>query len=436
MTFTAPPLDPYLAGRADPHLSISRYEIELDYKVATNRLDAVARLTGVAHEDLDRIVLSLANLRVAKVVVNDAKPARWTHRGGVLTIRLAKRILQAQAFTVVVTYAGSPGPLIGPWGDVGWEELTDGVIVAGQPDGAPSWIPCHDHPSDKATFRFVISAESSYTVLANGTLTSRTARAGRIRWVYEQDAPMATYLATVQIGRYATVTMDGTVPQHLLVPPHLREAAIREFGSQPRMMALFERDFGPYPFDAYSAVVADDDLEIPLEAQGLSVFGANHADGSGAGERLIAHELAHQWFGNSLTVGRWRDIWLHEGFACYAEWLWFEESGSGTADGHARATHARLAALPQDFAIGDPGPDLMFDDRLYKRGALTLHAVRLTMGDAAFFAMLRSWTERYRHGTVSTEAFIGHASSASGRPLGGLFKSWLDLQELPELPVQ
>ena len=152
---------------------------------------------------------------------------------------------------------------------------------------------------------------------------------------------------------------------------------------------------GPYPFAAYTVVVTDDELEIPLEAQGLSIFGANHLDGRLGRERLVAHELAHQWFGNSLTLGRWRDIWLHEGFACYAEWLWSEESRRAVGRRHARRGTTRGSRpLPQDLVLGDPGPELMFDDRVYKRGALTLHALRLTVGDDAFFDALRAWTGR------------------------------------------
>ena len=272
-------------------------------------------------------------------------------------------------------------------------------------------------------------------MITNGRLISRTPRAGRVRWVYDQPEPMAPYLATLQIGRYERLaTGSGT---EALVPPRLETAALHDLGRQPEMIALFEERFGPYPFAAgYTVVVTDDVLEIPLEAQGLSVFGANHMDGRRGSERLVAHELAHQWFGNSLTVGRWRDIWLHEGFACYAEWLWSERSGGWTAHRMARSARARLSLLPQDLVIGDPGAAAMFDDRLYKRGALTLHALRLTVGDDVFFEILRTWTARYRHGTVSTEQFVACASEVAGTSLALLVESWLYRPALPELPCR
>ncbi len=160
------------------------------------------------------------------------------------------------------------------------------------------------------------------------------------------------------------------------------------------MLEVFQDLFGPYPFAEYTAVVTDDDLEIPLEAQGISVFGANQVDGRRGSERLVAHELAHQWFGNSLTVGRWQDIWLHEGFACYAEWLWAERADGRPAGDAAGAAWSRLSGLPQDLVLADPGPDLMFDDRLYKRGALTLHVLRCSVGDDRFFALLRAGRRR------------------------------------------
>jgi aminopeptidase len=208
-----------------------------------------------------------------------------------------------------------------------------------------------------------------------------------------------------------------------------------ELQSQPRMMELFVELFGRYPFADYTVVVTADELEIPLEAQAMATFGPNWLSGRGAHQRLVAHELAHQWFGNSLTVASWADIWLNEGFACYAEWLWSEASGGPTADALATQHRTRLAGLAQDFVLADPGPDTMFDDRVYKRGALTLHALRLHLGDQAFWSLLRAWVADHEHGSVSTAEFVAHAASqdASGEA-EPLLRGWLLEPALPALP--
>ncbi len=280
--------------------------------------------------------------------------------------------------TIAVRYGGSPRPIRSLWGEVGFEELTNGVLVAGQPNGAASWFPCDDHPSSKASYRIQISTDSPYRAVANGELTSRRVKAGLTTWTYELAEPTSTYLITLQIGDYQMRRLPkAPVPMNAALPERLARNFDHDFARQPQMMKLFVKLFGPYPLSTgYTVVVTDDDLEIPLEAQGLSIFGANHCDGTRSSERLIAHELAHQWFGNSVTVRRWRDIWLHEGFACYAEWLWSQECGGPGTDELARQYYRRLVDSPQDLLLADPGPRDMFDDRVYKRGALTLHALR------------------------------------------------------------
>jgi aminopeptidase N len=425
--------DPYVPHSGNGGYRVRHYDLELAYGPASNRLEGTAVIDATATQRLSRFSLDLERMHIGRVTVDGRRPTRFAVRAGKLLITLGSALAAGSTFQIRVTYTGNPRPLTGPWGEIGWEELTDGVIVASQPNGAPSWFPCNDHPSNKATYRIGLTVDSGYRVVANGDLVEHRVRAGATHWVYEQRQPMATYLATVQIGRYELLDLPAAaVRQQALAPGRLSASVAEQFARQDEMMACFIDRFGPYPYDDYTVVVTDDELEIPLEAQGMSIFGANHLDGEY--ERLIAHELAHQWFGNCLTVGAWRHIWLHEGFACYAEWIWSEASGGASADQLAERHWHRLADKPQDLILDDPEPDLMFDDRVYKRGALTLHALRRVIRDEAFFDLLRSWVAAHRHGVVSTDLFLAHVSSAAGADAAAELTSWLSEPKLPRLP--
>jgi aminopeptidase N len=431
-----PTADPYLPGHGDPSWGADHYDLDLTYDVDLNRLSGRATIRGRAVEDLDRIVLDLAYLEVSKVTINGRPPAKYSQREHRLVVRTQEPLAAGDVFTLVVTYAGRPRPLIDSHqGDAGWEELSDGVIVAGQPHGAPTWFPCNDRPDDKASYSITVTTGAGYTVVANGVLSQRTRHASKVTWTHEQHEPMSTYLATVQIGRYDTLELGASVPIRLLVPSDAGHGVEAAFGRQAQMMEVFERLFGPYPFPEYTVVVTSDDLEIPLESQSLSTFGRNFLTADWEHVRLVAHELAHQWFGNSVTLRHWRDIWLHEGFACYAEWIWSEASGADSADTWARRHHRRLADLDQDLLLSDPGPELMFDDRLYKRGALTLHALRLRVGDDdIFFELLRSWVADHGGGSVTTADFVAWMTARTTVDLGELFHAWLMSEALPDLP--
>ena len=438
MTAVAGPaqVDPYVPGHGDMAYGVDHYELDLTYKAAGNQLSGRAQLSVTTAVDTPVITLDLHALKATNVEVSGATLRRWSHRSSRLTLRFIDTVPAGTVLSLSISYAGRPQPMPGPDGQAGWEELADGAIVAAQPHGAPSWFPCNDRAADKATYRISVTTDTAYTVVANGSLVARRKVGRATQWTYVMDEPMAPYLAAVQIGRYEVSEVPGAlVPMRLVHPTRLRAAVADVFGDQPRMLEVFTEWFGPYPFSEYVVVVTDDVLEIPLESQALSTFGSNHCTRSWEAQRLIAHELSHQWFGNGVTAQQWRDIWLHEGFACYAEWLWSEAAGIATTQEQVSRHHALLGAAAQDLVVTAPGPSQMFDERVYKRGALTLHALRCEVGDEVFFTILRSWVSQHRGGVVSTGQFEALCDRTAGRRLTGLFDAWLRRTSLPPLPV-
>ncbi|MFB7250066.1 M1 family metallopeptidase [Microbacterium sp. NPDC056234] len=426
--------DAYTPQAGDDRIRVEHYDLSLDYKLSTNRLKGRAVLDVRVVAETKAISLDLVGLRATKVRV-DGAAVRFSQNDRKVKISLDRAAVAGDRCAVEIIYAGAPKPRRTRWGSIGFEELEDGALVASQPTGAPTWFPCNDVPSDKATYAVQVTTDPEY-VAVGPVAPERGTDRGRPSWTFRVDAPTPTYLMTLQIGRYTEEAVAlGSVSGRLFYPRTLQARVHADFADLGRMMTVFEDVFGPYPFGGYTIVVTADELEIPLEAQAMGIFGANHIDGSGALERLVAHELAHQWFGNSVGLSRWSDIWLNEGFACYAEWVWSERSGGPSAHAKALAHHARLAELPQDIVLIDPGPDTMFDDRVYKRGAIALHALRLIASDDdAFFGLLRAWTARHALATADTDDFTALAEEQLGRPLEEFFDAWLRRPQLPPLP--
>ena len=427
--------DPYLSGHGDNDYEVIHYDLDLDYKVATNRLNGRATLTVRALVPLSSIRLDLSRLKVERVLVGGLAPRKIAPKERALVVKLATPLPPGAVTTVEVSYRGKPQPVPGVHGPAGWEELTDGVLVASQPYGAPSFFPCNDRADNKATYTITVTTEADYHVVATGRPLGTTTRAGRTRWTFDEPAPTSTYLVSLTIGRLDEESLPGSRGRISVVRPRglrlPRETAFRQL---PMMLDSLEGWFGPYPFHSFRAVVVDEPLEIPTEAQGMATFGTNHLLLGWDNERLVVHELAHQWFGNAVTAAHLRDIWLHEGFACYTEWLWSERRGLATADQQAAQHRTLLAGLEQPAPLGDPGMAHMFDDWVYKRGALLLHTLRRTIGDESFFGLLREWIARYSGRTASTADFVALASCYSRDDLRPVFSAWLDARKLPKLP--
>lgn len=438
--------DPYLPGVGNGGYTVASYLVELDYRVATARLVATATITATATQELDRFSLDFTGLTAAYVRVNSEQVTKMIQGARKLTIVPRRRLANGETFTVTVRYGGVPHPVTSPFGRVGWLPTLDGASVLAGPVGSGSWFPCNDSPLNKALFRFEISCESGFHVHANGRLVSRLPRGDRTTWIYESTAPMATHRVSVQIGHFREVSLTrNPVPLFAVTEPASGAASSEALCSQPDMVAAFELAFGSFPFEDYSVVVTGKRAisshspawtTAPYAAHGFSVFTESRLDSDGQSARMVAHELAHSWFGSSVTLERWSDVWLHEGFATYAEWIWSETAGGPSADALAHRHWARLESLPHDLRLTDPGAGRMLDDRIGKRGALALHAVRLVLGDASFRTLLHAWVADHRFGSATSADFVARVKeAAAGIDVSRLLERWLTELRVPAFPT-
>jgi aminopeptidase N len=311
-----------------------------------------------------------------------------------------------------------------------------------EPNVASTWFPVSDHPSDKATYTFRVSVPKGLGVVANGRLMYQTDQRDSSLWVWNEPLPMASYLVTADIGHWLVKQgrTPGGIPEYVAVDPVLPDVTVNNpdgtkttksaldffYDYSAEAADLWSQTFGPYPFDVVGAIADNatyngQALGFSLETQTKPVYSAVRNSST------IAHELAHQWFGDSVSVASWNDIWLNEGFASFAQYLWGEHLG--TQSGHdafmnAYDDHAARSSFWK-LIVADPGRDTMFDSAVYDRGAMTLQALREKIGDDTFFTLLRTWAATHRYGNGTTAQFIALAERSSGLDLTSFFRVWL-----------
>jgi aminopeptidase N len=523
------------------------YALDLDLDVADGRIRAgMATIDALALIELCAFNLDFRGLDIAAITV-DGLPATFSRRGAELTVTPAQPLAPGQRFTVDITYSGKPlgmdAPTVGSlvlevlgalsgvgqkpdpteaeqYGS-GWWDGRDAIFIAGEPRGSETWFPANAHPADKATYTLRLTVDEPFTVVANGLLVETSQQDGKVTTVWDSADPMATYLVTFHAGRLDMIERDGPhgIPLRLVFAEGVGQGQRAMFDRLPEMITYFETVFGPYPFAAAGGTVVDAPILFALETQTIPTYGSLPFMGSTAltveerksQDALVAHEMAHQWFGNTVSVLRWQDIWLNEGFASYAQALWIEHTeGVAARNRHIAQSYALHAALnpvqsPQAVAsssaadvlatyqrvstrflrsavserfvqryldglgvtsleglaqipaaeglaqlaalgvdpelfpgvavpTGDPGaPNLFSPLSVYDRGMLTLHALRLRVGDDAFFAILRTWPEQYRNGNATTDDFIALSEEISGQDLESFFQGWLYEIALPSL---
>ncbi|WP_240644247.1 M1 family metallopeptidase [Antribacter gilvus] len=448
--------DPYFPASGNGGFDVQHYDLDLTFTPPgpapaplEGTLDATATITLTATQDLDRFQLDLRGLAATSVSV-DGRPAaavgqpeegaavegaafwqvsddgarRWE-----LVVQPRPKITKGQTVEVVVAYGGTTTrPEDVEEALYGWVTMRDGALVASEPDGSMTWFPVSDHPTDKATYSFEITVPEGKVAVANGLPVGEPVTTdGWTTWVWDAPDPMASYLATASVGDFEILPVAYSasgVPVLDYVDrdlsPTRRATTDASLALQPQMIDFFESLFGPFPFVSAGAIVDDDSVGYALETQTRAVYSGS------AGQGTVAHETAHQWFGNSVSPERWQDIWLNEGWATYATWLWTEHRGGATTQAQFDTWYAP-ARTPSYWAlpIGDPGPLGLFAGQVYNRGAGTLHALRLEVGDEAFFAGARLWLERYAGSAATAEDFQAVYEEASGQDLDGFFDAWL-----------
>lgn len=417
--------DPFFPLAGNGGLDVANYSLDLAYDPPSHLLSGTATLQVRATQDLSRFDLDLRGFDLGTVTVNGAT-ASVARDGQELVITPSDALRIGDAFTVVVPYSGQPQTVTDPDGSSeGWVYTTDGAAVVGEPQGSPGWYPVNDTPRDKATFTIRMTVPSGLTAVGNGSLQSQTTANGLTTFTWRENYPMAPYLATITLGRFnvTTGTTPSGIPTYVAVDPRQASSASAVLRKLPAMVSFLENLYGSYPFETVGAIVDDaPQLGYSLETQTKPVFD------DAPDEVTLLHELSHMWFGDAVTLGSWPDIWLHEGFATWSEWIWTEQHGGKSA----AQQFKQLANTPaQQTSFWNPPPgnpgdaQHLFDGTIYERGAMTLEALRERIGDARFTELLRTWYAENRYGTVTTADFVALAERVSGQDLGQFFDVWL-----------
>jgi aminopeptidase N len=413
---------------------VSHYDIRLSYNPDFDLVSGTTTISATATQDLSQFDLDFL-LKVKTLRVNNLAASFRSTPDGELIVTPGRAIARGTTMTIVVTYSDVPSnPDYRLYGFNSWGRTADGALAVNEPQIAPWWYPSNDHPTDKATFDVSVAVPEGLEVLSNGVLVDRQQQInGWVRWSWRSTKPQNTYATFMVVGQYDDLRVNNA-PNGLPVITAYHndlgangDAARASVERTSEILEFEATQFGEYPFEAQGGIVTGDgQLGFALENQTRPVYDARFFR-RGSNTYVVAHENAHQWFGDSVSVHGWTDIWLNEGFATYAEYLWSDYLGEGTPAEVAQFTYDSIPADDPFWQVlpADPGPENQFDDAVYDRGGMTLQALRTAVGDEAFFQILQTWTTTHRYGNGATAQFIALAESISGQELDSLFNTWL-----------
>ncbi|WP_405784151.1 M1 family metallopeptidase [Streptomyces sp. NBC_00859] len=424
--------DPYFPRLGNGGYDVRHYSLTLAYDPGSGRLTGAADITARATQDLSAFSLDFAGMTVQGATVDGAY-APANRAGTELTIRPHHDLERGATFRTVVRYSGKPRTITDPdASQEGWLPDHGGALALGEPTGSMAWFPGNNHPSDKATYDIAATVPAGLQAVSNGRLTSRRTSGGRTTFHWHTAEPMASYLAMLAIGPYKThsFTTPSGLPVFTAVAPSEEKSSASVVARVPEVIAWESKKFGPYPFGSAGAVIAPAGAAgYSLETQTKPVLPGDQASLS-----TLVHELSHQWFGDSVTPASWRDMWLNEGFATYAAWLWDADHGGESIQDHFDDAYDSDANW--DFPPADPpGPKEISASPVYGRGAMVLQMIRRTVGDDAFFALVRGWVKDHRYGNATTADFTRYADRKTGKDLSPVWKTWLHGKDKPARPA-
>ena len=416
--------DPLFPALGNGGYDVQHYGLNINYDPVSNAMTSTTTIEAKATQDLSEYSFDFRGLTVTSVTVGGQPAANVVRDADKLVITPPAAIANGSTFTTVVAYNGVPVEVTDPDGtQEGWIRTSDGSFVVNEPMGAMSYYPNNNHPIDKATYDMSITVPSTHTALGNGELASKVVNGnGTTTWNWHMGYPMASYLSTATVGVFDyTMTLGATAKGFAGNPLELHNAIETTFTATQKSgfntsvaredpIVKFLADiYGPYPFDSIGAVA--DRLPLNL-GYVLEVQTKIHFPSSGVSINTLAHEITHQWFGNSVSLKTWSDIWLNEGWATWSQWNWTNKQNNGITPAQQFTNNYNSTTQPTRWNTATANPTaagLFSTFPVYTRGAMTLEGLRQIIGDGAFMELARTWVTENRFGNATTADFIALA---------------------------
>ncbi len=437
--------DPLFPGLGNGGYDAIHYSLALRYATADSQQTVSGRVTMFARatQALSRFNLDFAGDSVDSVTV-DGRSAGWTWSDEEIVITPRHPLRDNEKFAVSVRYTATPfNPDPSDPFPFGFFTVSGGSVTAGQPNFSHTFYPVNDHPADKASYDISFDVPEGTTAVANGDLVFRRTSHGRTFSSYFMREPMASELIQLTVGAFDVTTQPDVRGVHVrdVSSSNVTADVLPALHRTPDHLRWMIDRVGRYPFNTYGVEAADQQFFYALETQTLSLHPAFLLASTvppAAYEPIMVHELAHQWFGDSVAPVRWQDVWLNEGHADYYKRLYDDEFFGNDAVAYWRNAYTIANQLRHDFGpVAKPtGNDIftLFSDNVYSGGSLALYALRQVVGERTFSEIERTWVARYKDESVSTEQWIAHVNRVSHRNLTGFLRDWLYGDTVPPMP--